>query len=124
MARIVHFDMQATEPEKIIQFYEKAFGWKFNKCPPEACGGQEYWLIETGPKSEPGIDGGLSRKGDGPAVNTIGVPNLDEAIEKVKSLGGEITMPKMPIPGVGWLAYFKDPEGSVFGMMQEDKEAK
>jgi predicted enzyme related to lactoylglutathione lyase len=32
-------------------------------------------------------------------------------------------MPKMAVPGVGWLAYAKDPEGTVFGMMQEDPDA-
>jgi len=25
---------------------------------------------------------------------------------------------------VGWLAYFKDPEGNVWGIMQEDPSAK
>jgi predicted enzyme related to lactoylglutathione lyase len=26
----------------------------------------------------------------------------------------------MPIPGVGWLAYAKDTEGNLFGLMQPD----
>jgi len=30
----------------------------------------------------------------------------------------------MPIPGVGWLAYVKDSEGNVFGMMQADSNAR
>jgi hypothetical protein len=30
----------------------------------------------------------------------------------------------MPVPGVGWLAYCKDTEGNIFGMMQADKSAK
>jgi len=29
----------------------------------------------------------------------------------------------MPIKGVGWLAYCADPEGNIFGMMQDDKAA-
>jgi predicted enzyme related to lactoylglutathione lyase len=29
----------------------------------------------------------------------------------------------MAIPGVGWLAYCKDTEGNIFGMMQSDKNA-
>jgi predicted enzyme related to lactoylglutathione lyase len=29
----------------------------------------------------------------------------------------------MPIPGVGWLAYCKDTEGNVFGIMQDDPQA-
>ena len=30
---------------------------------------------------------------------------------------------EMPVPGVGWLAYCKDTEGNVFGMMQTDPTA-
>jgi len=33
-------------------------------------------------------------------------------------------VPKMPIPGVGWLAYAKDTEGNIFGIMQPDANAK
>jgi uncharacterized protein len=33
-------------------------------------------------------------------------------------------VPKMPIPGVGWLAYIKDTEGNILGMMQPDPSAK
>jgi predicted enzyme related to lactoylglutathione lyase len=29
----------------------------------------------------------------------------------------------MPIPGMGWLAYCKDTEGNIFGMMQNDPNA-
>jgi predicted enzyme related to lactoylglutathione lyase len=29
----------------------------------------------------------------------------------------------MPIPGMGWLAYVKDTEGNIFGMMQSDPAA-
>jgi predicted enzyme related to lactoylglutathione lyase len=29
----------------------------------------------------------------------------------------------MPIPGVGWLAYFKDLDGHIFGVMQIDAGA-
>jgi predicted enzyme related to lactoylglutathione lyase len=35
-----------------------------------------------------------------------------------------MALPKMPIPGMGWLAYCKDSEGNIFGMMQADPSAK
>ena len=44
-------------------------------------------------------------------------------IAKAEASGGSIAVPKMPIPGMGWLAYCKDTEGNIFGMMQEDPEA-
>jgi uncharacterized protein len=30
----------------------------------------------------------------------------------------------MQIPGVGWYAYFKDPDGNVFGLMQPNVQAQ
>jgi len=29
-------------------------------------------------------------------------------------------MPKLAVKGIGWLAYCKDPKGTLFGMMQMD----
>ncbi len=37
--------------------------------------------------------------------------------------GGAVVLPKMAVPGVGWLAYFSDTEGNVFGMMEADESA-
>ena len=34
-----------------------------------------------------------------------------------------MAFPKMAIPGVGWLAYGKDTEGNIFGVMQTDPAA-
>jgi uncharacterized protein len=33
-------------------------------------------------------------------------------------------MPKQAVPGVGWHAYAKDTEGSIFGIMQADPSAQ
>lgn len=86
----------------------------------------DYWLISTGPKKEPGIDGGLSKRTEKEpsTVNTIDVPNLDDFVQKVKANGGKIIRPKQAVPGVGWMAYFEDPEGNTWGMMQTDPKAK
>jgi uncharacterized protein len=42
----------------------------------------------------------------------------------IEAAGGQFVLPKMPVPGVGWLAYFKDTEGHIFGVMQADSAAK
>jgi hypothetical protein len=56
-------------------------------------------------------------------VNTVDVPSCDEFVGKVVAAGGKVAMPKMPVPGVGWLAYCADPEGNTFGVMQNDPKA-
>ena len=126
MNRVVHFEIHAENPERAIAFYTKCFEWKFTKWE----GPMEYWIISTGDPKEPGIDGGLLRRHgviDGQAVIaypcSIQVANIDEMLKKVESAGGQIVLPKMPIPGVGWLFYSKDTEGNIFGVMQPDANA-
>lgn len=129
MARIVHFEIHASDPERAIAFYSAVFGWKFHKWEG---GDAEYWLIETGPEEEPGINGGLGRRrGDAPeegtAVNcytcVVEVSDLDTKLEEIAAEGGVIALPKSPVPGVGWVGYAKDTEGNIFGMMQPDPAA-
>ncbi len=127
MPRVVHFEIHADNPERAIKFYSKIFGWEFNKWD----GPMPYWLIKTGNDEERGIDGGMvMRQGkiDGEAVIayvcTITVDSIDEYISKIESNDGIIAVPKMPIPGQGWLAYAKDTEGNIFGIMQSDENAK
>ena len=126
MARVVHFEIHAEEPQRAIEFYQSIFGWTFQKWE----GPQEYYLIITGPDDKPGINGGLMKRLgalDGTAVIayvcTIDTESVDEAASKVWDKGGQIVVPKMAVPGVGWLVYCKDTEGNIFGIMQEDREA-
>ena len=121
MNRVVHFEIPVSDPEKAIAFFEKVFGWKFSQF-----GNMDYWSVETGAAGEPGINGGLMRKRDPqqPVVNTIQVADIDAMMKTIEAAGGKIVVPKMPIPAVGWLAYFTDPEGNIHGVMQEDRSAK
>jgi predicted enzyme related to lactoylglutathione lyase len=41
----------------------------------------------------------------------------------VVTSGGQVVVPKSPVPGVGWLAHCKDTDGNVFGMLQPDAAA-
>ena len=127
MARAVHFEIHASDPQAAITFYSGLFGWTFNKWE-----GGDYWMIHTGPDEQPGINGGLMpRRGELPApaaavnafVITVDVDDIDASVEQGKAAGGSIALPKMPVPGIGWLAYLKDPDGNIFGMMQADTGA-
>ena len=126
MPRVIHFEIHAENPERAIKFYQGLFEWKFTKWD----GPIPYWLIETGAADQPGINGGLvPRRGmiDGQAVIayvcTVDVSSVDQYLTKAQSGGGTVALPKMAIPGVGWLAYCKDTEGNLFGMMQSDPAA-
>ena len=127
MSRAVHFEIHATNPQSLIDFYTNLFGWTFTKFHTG-----EYWMINTGPDSQPGINGGLlPRPGPAPGpmaspnafVMTVDVENLDASMAKAQDAAAVMCVPKMAIAGVGWLAYFKDPDGNIFGMMQMDAGA-
>src|SRR6201984_3197799 len=98
MPRVVHFEIPADNPESAAAFYKKAFGWKIEKWP----GPMDYWMVNTGADGEPGINGGLLKKGDvSTTTNTVGVQSVDDAIAAVSKAGGKLIMPKTPIPTVG-----------------------
>ncbi len=127
MSRAVHFEIHASDPEALIAFYSRLFGWSFNKWD-----GGDYWMIHTGPDDQPGINGGLiPRRGPLPenmaAMNafviTIDVDSVDDCVANALQAGAVTAVPKTPVPGIGWLAYLKDPDGNVFGVMQADTEA-
>jgi predicted enzyme related to lactoylglutathione lyase len=122
MSRVIHFEIPANDPERASAFYQKVFGWKFDKWP----GPMDYWLVTTGAEGTPGINGGMMKRSElvNGTTNTIGVESVDAAIAAVTKAGGKQMMPKSPIPGVGYFAYCEDTEGNLFGLMQADANAK
>jgi predicted enzyme related to lactoylglutathione lyase len=127
MPRVIHFEIHAGDPARAISFYEKALGWTFQKWD----GPMDYWMVITGPDEQPGINGGLlPRRGELNTeaviayVCTLDVATVDTSIATVEANGGTVVLPKMAVPGVGWLVYCKDTEGNIFGMLQADANAK
>jgi predicted enzyme related to lactoylglutathione lyase len=119
--RVVHFEIPCDDPEKTMKFFKDVFGWSFQQF-----GNEPYWVTMTGDPKTPGINGGLMKKRDPkqPIVNSINVSNIDESMSHIENAGGKIVVPKMPIPSVGWLAYFTDPDGNIHGVYQDDPAAK
>jgi predicted enzyme related to lactoylglutathione lyase len=50
MARIIHFEIPAADPERAAAFYKKVFDWQIEKWP----GPMEYWMVTTGAEGSPG----------------------------------------------------------------------
>ncbi|MFW9980808.1 MAG: VOC family protein [Candidatus Thorarchaeota archaeon] len=122
MPRVVHFEIVADDADRISKFYETVFGWKVQKWD----GPIDYWFLMTGDEKESGIDGafGMRQSDDDVLVNTIDVPSVDEAVKKIEENGGQIIRPKQTIPGVGHVAYFKDTEGNLWGIMESNTSAR
>ena len=132
MNRVVHFEIQADEPERAARFYAAVFGWKIDAWDGLA---QPYWVVMTADKDskEPGIHGGLLKRpatipapecGANAFVCTVEVENFDAMAEKIEAAGGTVARPKFALPGMAWQGYFLDTEGNTFGIHQPDPAAK
>ncbi len=131
MNSIMHFEIHASDPEKLADFYRSVFGWEIKKWEG---GSMEYWMVMTAAKEAPNaINGGLMRrkgaapKGGEPVnafVCTLVVNDLDGLMKKAEAAGATMAVPKAAIPGMAWQAYMKDLDGNIFGLHQPDKNAK
>lgn len=96
MPRPIHFDLTVDNPDRAMKFYMNVFGWNFQKWD----GPMEYWMAMTGDEKEPGVNGGLSKKGESnmPNMNTISVPSVDKFSQTIQASGGKVVMPKSLYP--------------------------
>lgn len=123
----VYFDFTVRDVGEARKFFQAVFDWKFERFPMS----YEYYRIQAGLESEPGIDGGIGAVNDAPIAGgmpatLVAVPviNLDEAIAKVVANGGCVVESKLPIPGIGWYATCAEPGGLRFGIIQADPTAR
>lgn len=121
---LASFAIHADDVSRCRRFYEAVFGWRF-----EPWGPPDFYLVHTGDDARPGIQGLLHRREEprgegGPNCFecTIAVDDLDAVTAAIAAHGGRVLMEKAPIPTVGVLTKFEDPEGNVLGALAYEHE--
>lgn len=126
---VVHFEIHASEPQRLIDFYSELLGWRFTQF-----GDVPYWSIDTGEGAignaagEPGlgINGGLTqRMGPKPEIGApvtgadivIGVEDIDATFARGLELGAIEALPLDDMQGIGRVGYLLDPDHNVFGLI-------
>jgi predicted enzyme related to lactoylglutathione lyase len=126
---VVHFEIHATEPQRLVDFYSELLGWRFKQW-----GDQPYWSIDTGEgaignvagTAGHGINGGLTqRRGPRPDIGApvmgcdvvIGVDDVDGLMRRGVELGGREATPAEDMQGIGRVGYLLDPDNNVFGLI-------
>jgi predicted enzyme related to lactoylglutathione lyase len=125
---VVHFEIHASDPQRLIDFYGQLFGWKFTQF-----GDQPYWSIDTGEGAAGpdtpgrGINGGLTQRPGaapepGAPVNGCDIVvavegSIDDVFQRGLDLGGTEALPLSDMEGVGRVGYLLDPDGNVFGLI-------
>ena len=120
-ANLIWFAIPADDPACAQKFYGALFGWKITAFP----GMEGYWHIDTG-GDDASPDGGLlARKHPGqPITNYIRVPSVTRGMAKVVKLGGQVCLPKIAVPGMGYFAVCKDTEENTFALCESNPKAK
>jgi predicted enzyme related to lactoylglutathione lyase len=103
------------------QFYRSVFGWSAEEAP-----GMEYTQFKLGDDL---IAGGMAAGPDTPAnapanwLVYFAVADTDATVAKLTELGGGVFHSPEDIPGVGRFAVVHDPQGAVFGLLQNTQTA-
>ena len=118
---VVHFEVVGKDGDKLRQYYADLFGWEIDADNPMKYGMVDAKTNKTSDGST-GIGGGVGQGPDGYEGHVtfyIAVPDVEEALQKAESLGGTRVMGPEEIMGMVTLGQFKDPEGHLIGVVND-----
>jgi predicted enzyme related to lactoylglutathione lyase len=125
MNNVGYFEIQATDPDRVVAFYERVFGWRFVEQPQITA--VRYFYIEGA-----GTPGGLLQRpvptpeppaGTNAFVCSMQVESFERTAELILEHGGTVAMERFAVPGRCWQGYFIDCDGNVFGIFEVDESA-
>jgi predicted enzyme related to lactoylglutathione lyase len=112
---VSHVEWCCRDLQRAAAFFNRLFGWEFQRF-------SEHYLLHTPPS---GVAVGLMEKstftpGDGCLV-FVQVDRIEPTLEHAVALQGEVAVCKTEIPGYGWYAQLKDPDGNIVGLFETIK---
>lgn len=125
MDKVVHFEVPVDDMGRAKKFYSEIFGWGIQDIPEMG-----YTLVQTVdvdenqiPKEAGAINGGMfQRQADMPHPQFfISVADIESSLGKIKKAGGEIIRERTPVGEMGFVANFRDLEGNVLGLWEDNK---
>ncbi len=114
---VVHFEIMGKNVDALQSFYSKVFGWEVRQA-SAGSGVTDYRVIEKEPNGIGGGVGAAPEGYDGHVTFYVGVPDINAALDKVRSLGGTTMMGPDRVPDGPVIALFQDPEGHTIGLVE------
>ncbi len=110
-------DQASPDVSTSATFYGRVFGWQYDASGPE------YGHYHLARDAKGRATAGLGQMQDGtqmPPAWTVyfAADDVDAMCEHAATLGGNVLMGPMDIPGQGRMAIVQDPTGAVFGLWQ------
>lgn len=114
---VVWWEINAEDGESLAEFYRSVFEWDLPHDPASG-----IWEVKRG--EEPGhIGGGIfTGKGKLPTHRCLymQVEDIEAVCARAEAAGQEILQGPFSLPGVGRLAFFRDPEGHMIGLLEAE----
>jgi predicted enzyme related to lactoylglutathione lyase len=120
---VVHFEITGTDPQLLRGYYGELFGWEFDTSGPVAPSISEAGnygftaghATSDGAGIPGGIGGGAGYRGH--AIFSVGVPDVEAALQEAERLGGKRELGPEQNPGTSLvIGHFTDPEGHLVGL--------
>lgn len=109
---VVHWEIGATDPERLRAFYSQLFNWTIGDGPvmriPPGVGGPE-----------PGPGGHIRASERGGVTLFIQVRDLAASLARAAALGGTVVREPFDVPDGPTLAAIDDPEGNPVVLVQQ-----
>ncbi len=121
--RFVWHELMTADAPAAARFYAEVVGWTTQAgMNPE----MDYTLLLAGDRQAAGLMALTEQAKAGGAVpgwtGYVAVDDVDASAALALSLGGQVCMPPMDIPGVGRFAVVADPQGAVIALFGDDGE--
>jgi uncharacterized protein len=109
---VVHFEIEALDPDRLRTFYGELFNWDIGDGP--------IMTILAGIGGpEPGPAGHLRKSNRSGVTLYIQVRDLRASLARAVDLGGAVVMEPIDLPGTPTLAAITDPEGNPVTLVQQ-----
>jgi uncharacterized protein len=114
---VVHFEIIGNDPDRLRSFFGELFDWRYERTAVSEPDGYGFIDLLTAADGS-GIRGGI---GGGPGYGSralfyVGVPDVEQALERAESLGGVRTMGPQSSPTGLVVGHFTDPAGNLIGL--------
>lgn len=129
--RFIWYDLLTTDAPAAATFYHSVLG--FTAIDASSPGGAYHLFQPTDHDGTPtggpvaglmGLQSAHLAQGLRPVwLGHLGVRDIDDAVEKLRTLGGTIRRGPDVIPGIGRFAVAADPQGAVFHLFEPNQDA-
>jgi uncharacterized protein len=110
-------ELGTTDVEGAERFYGEVFGWTTKDMGPEF---GDYKIFQVGETDIAGVMALQDASMPSMWAPYVAVDDVDATVAKTSELGGSTLLEAMDVPTIGRIAYLRDPQGAVFGIIKPE----